>query len=32
LWEGGLPLDVLPAEGMLNISLGDENFAWPISP
>ena len=28
LWRGGLPLDVLPAEGMLNIALGEENFAW----
>jgi alpha-amylase/alpha-mannosidase (GH57 family) len=30
LWHGGLPVDVLPAEGFLDISLGDENFAWPI--
>jgi hypothetical protein len=29
LWEGGLPLDVLPLEGMLQIPLGEENFAWP---
>jgi alpha-amylase/alpha-mannosidase (GH57 family) len=29
LWKGGLPLDVLPAAGMLNISLGEESFAWP---
>lgn len=28
LWEGGLPLDVLPTEGMLSIALGDENYAW----
>ncbi len=28
LWRGGLPLDILPAEGMLNIGLGEENFAW----
>ena len=28
LWRGGLPLDVLPAEGMLNIALGEENFGW----
>lgn len=30
LWEGGLPLDVLPAEGMLGISLGEDNFAWRL--
>jgi hypothetical protein len=29
LWKGGLPLDVLPAAGMLSISLGPEFFAWP---
>lgn len=29
LWKGGLPLDVLPAAGMLNIPLGEESFAWP---
>ena len=28
LWSGGLPVDVLPVEGMLNVALGDENFAW----
>jgi alpha-amylase/alpha-mannosidase (GH57 family) len=28
IWKGGLPLDILPAEGMLNIALGEENFAW----
>lgn len=28
LWEGGLPMDLLPSEGMLEIQLGDENFAW----
>jgi alpha-amylase/alpha-mannosidase (GH57 family) len=28
LWEAGLPVDVLPAEGVLNIGLGEENFAW----
>src|SRR5262249_60601228 len=30
LWHGGLPVDVLPAEGYLDIPLGDDNFAWPI--
>lgn len=28
LWSGGLPVDVLPPEGMLKISLGEENYAW----
>ena len=28
LWRGGLPLDVLPADGMLTIGLGEEKFAW----
>jgi len=28
LWEGGLPMDLLPAEGMLEIQLGEENFSW----
>ncbi len=28
LWKAGLPVDVLPAEGMLNIALGEDNFAW----
>jgi alpha-amylase/alpha-mannosidase (GH57 family) len=30
LWEGGLPVDVLPAEGMLTVGLGEENYAWQI--
>jgi len=28
LWKGGLPVDVLPEEGMLNMALGEDNFAW----
>ncbi len=28
LWSGGLPVDVLPVEGMLSIALGEESFAW----
>jgi alpha-amylase/alpha-mannosidase (GH57 family) len=28
LWEGGLPLDVLPVEGVLEVALGEENFGW----
>jgi alpha-amylase/alpha-mannosidase (GH57 family) len=30
LWHGGLPVDVLPAEGFLEIQLGDEQHSWPI--
>jgi alpha-amylase/alpha-mannosidase (GH57 family) len=30
LWEGGLPMDLLPEEGMLEIPLGEENFAWNV--
>jgi alpha-amylase/alpha-mannosidase (GH57 family) len=29
LWHGGLPVDVLPAEGFLDLQLGEENSAWP---
>lgn len=29
LWIGGLPIDILPIEGMLDVPLGEENFAWP---
>jgi len=28
LWHGGLPVDVLPAEGLLDVQLGEDNFAW----
>jgi alpha-amylase/alpha-mannosidase (GH57 family) len=30
LWHGGLPVDVLPAEGFLEIALGDDQATWPI--
>lgn len=30
LWEGGLPMDLLPGEGMLEIQLGEENYAWKL--
>jgi alpha-amylase/alpha-mannosidase (GH57 family) len=30
LWRGGLPVDALPLEGMLNVALGEENYAWPL--
>jgi alpha-amylase/alpha-mannosidase (GH57 family) len=31
LWHSGLPVDVLPAEGYLEIRLGEEHFAWPVA-
>jgi alpha-amylase/alpha-mannosidase (GH57 family) len=30
LWHGGLPVDVLPGEGFLEIPLGDEQHSWPL--
>ncbi len=30
IWEGGLPIDVLPSEGFLEIKLGADAFAWPM--
>src|SRR5256885_11978801 len=30
LWHGGLPVDVLPAEGFLEVPLGDEQHSWPL--
>jgi len=32
LWHGGLPIDVLPAEGFLDVLLGEENSAWAYEP
>jgi len=32
LWHMGLPIDVLPAEGSLEVHLGEENSAWSIQP
>jgi hypothetical protein len=32
LWHGGLPVDVLPAEGFLDVNLGEDNSAWPVEP
>jgi len=32
LWHGGLPVDVLPAEGIVDVPLGEEHFAWPNEP
>ena len=28
LWEGGLPVDLLPAEGWFEVALGQDHFAW----
>jgi hypothetical protein len=28
LWQGGLPIEILPVDGMLDVALGEENFAW----
>ena len=30
LWHGGLPVDLLPGQGQLEVKLGEENFAWPV--
>lgn len=30
LWHGGLPIDVMPAEGSVEVLLGEENAAWPV--
>jgi hypothetical protein len=30
LWEGGVPLEALPIDGLLDIPLGTENFAWEL--
>jgi alpha-amylase/alpha-mannosidase (GH57 family) len=30
LWHGGLPIDAMPAEGNVDIQLGEDNAAWPI--
>jgi hypothetical protein len=30
LWEGGLPVDLLPAEGWFDVALGEDHFAWAL--
>jgi alpha-amylase/alpha-mannosidase (GH57 family) len=30
LWHGGLPIDVMPAEGTVDVMLGEENAAWGV--
>jgi alpha-amylase/alpha-mannosidase (GH57 family) len=31
LWHGGLPVDVLPSEGYMDVQLGEENFGWAVT-
>jgi len=31
LWQGGLPVDLLPAEGSLEVRLGADVFAWELT-
>jgi len=31
LWQGGLPVDLLPVEGLLKIRLGAEAFGWELT-
>jgi len=30
VWHGGLPIDVMPAEGSVEVQLGEENAAWTV--
>jgi alpha-amylase/alpha-mannosidase (GH57 family) len=30
LWHGGLPIDVMPAEGNVEVLLGEENAGWGV--
>jgi hypothetical protein len=30
LWHGGLPVDVLPASGFLDVNLGEEHSSWAL--
>ncbi|MGB6823001.1 MAG: glycoside hydrolase family 57 protein [Candidatus Acidiferrales bacterium] len=30
LWRNGLPVDVLPPEGFIEVSLGADFYAWPV--
>lgn len=32
LWRDGLALDTVPREGLIDLPLGSEFFAWPIEP
>ena len=31
LWHGGLPVDLLPPEGLIEVALGEESYAWPVA-
>jgi len=31
LWQGGLPIDVVPSEGSLEVQLGEDSFSWPYA-
>jgi alpha-amylase/alpha-mannosidase (GH57 family) len=31
IWENGLPIEVLPVDGMLEIPLGEENHSWELN-
>jgi hypothetical protein len=31
LWKNGLPVDVVPSVGYLEIPLGEDSFAWPVA-
>jgi hypothetical protein len=31
VWKSGLPVDVVPSSGYLEIPLGEDVFAWPIA-
>ncbi|MGH9711330.1 MAG: hypothetical protein ACRD37_12365 [Candidatus Acidiferrales bacterium] len=30
LWRNGLPVDLLPPEGFIEVPLGEESYAWPV--
>jgi len=30
LWHGGLPIDVMPAEGTVDVFLGEEHAGWAV--
>ena len=31
LWQGSLPVDLLPIKGSLEVQMGEEAFAWPLT-
>ncbi|HEV2420984.1 MAG TPA: glycoside hydrolase family 57 protein [Candidatus Acidoferrales bacterium] len=32
LWREGLALDLVPREGLIDLPLGEDFFAWPVAP